>query len=214
MTRTIIATVIGSLITAGIVAVFAYVFVIKENQMRIANVEKAILEIKHSSKNTTTSVQDLKLFVAQAHPDADLRLIQSVRKLRGLDPNEAIVLRGYFASVERASDILDHVQAAPEQVKTIMKTHDITEKEMAAYSATAASIKQNSEAAAYRAWGWSTPIQQIFFAPEQPEGGGNNDNDAQFDYPSESGNAGEGAKPQIYQPELEKSGSIPPADQQ
>jgi hypothetical protein len=80
-----------AVLTTGIVAALGYVFLIKENQVKLEYLEKGLNRIESSIKSSSSSIDAIKLFVVAAHPNRNYLPISSSEKLGKLNPNELTV---------------------------------------------------------------------------------------------------------------------------
>ncbi len=142
----------GLLIVVGgaiIVAVPGYLFVVKENQVRIESLQKSVDEIKLAQnpllpvpgtlkeiRENTEKLQDslnaTKLFVAQAHPDRDTSSLAAIMKLQGFKPSDFTTLAKGLRNVTIVQSTGQVIDAAPEFMK-LMRKYGITAKDISKY---------------------------------------------------------------------------------
>ncbi|KKL83822.1 hypothetical protein LCGC14_1970930, partial [marine sediment metagenome] len=91
--------IIGA-VTVGLPLFFGYIFVVKENQLKIAGIEKELTRYNNQMGRTGGAISALKLFVVTAHPDKDYISLASARKLQTLKPSEIMVLASELSKIE------------------------------------------------------------------------------------------------------------------
>ncbi|WP_061036301.1 MULTISPECIES: hypothetical protein [Vibrio] len=104
----IIKNVLSTVIGAAIVAGFGYVLVVKENQIKIEELQNAInqqsINLAAFSDRQDVAINSIRLFVVSNHPNKDHSTLLSqvsLRKLQGLSPEEyPILVRGLNNIVE------------------------------------------------------------------------------------------------------------------
>lgn len=147
--------VLSSILTVLILAIVGYVFVVKENQIKIdtlenlvkgqsESVERGLRELdaaldthieklNGSLERHRTSVDSLKLFVVSAHPDRDYVSLVSSRKLQSLNPLEFEVLANGLHEYKRSG--LEGVKKMEfgEEFETLIIQHDLNETDLNSY---------------------------------------------------------------------------------
>ncbi|WP_421911685.1 hypothetical protein [Marinobacter sp.] len=145
----------SSLLTALVLAIAGYIFVVKENQIRIDSLEKLvegqsesvegglkeldaaldthIEKLNSSLERHRTSVDSLKLFVVAAHPDRDYVSLVSSRKLQSLSSVEFEVLANGLNEYKHSG--LEGVMKTEygEEFETLLIQHDLNEIDLQSY---------------------------------------------------------------------------------
>lgn len=145
----------ASLLTASILAIVGYVFVVKENQIRIETLENLVKsqsesveegledldtaldthidKLNSSLERQRTNVDSLKLFVVAAHPDRDYVSLVSSRKLQSLKPAELEVLANGLNEYKQRG--LEGVRKTEygEEFETLIMQHDLNETDLQSY---------------------------------------------------------------------------------
>ena len=110
VTKQILAGVITTIVTAVVIGIFAYVLIIKENQLKISHLETQLTQqseiaskeidklgakldklqesIDSNVDKSQSSIDALKLFVVAAHPQRNNGVLTSYNKLQNLNPLE------------------------------------------------------------------------------------------------------------------------------
>ncbi len=123
--------IIVAIISGAVIAISGYVFVVKENQIRIEFLVEQSKELKQSLKEIKGSVNSTNLFVTAAHPKGDLKLLQTSAKLKSLSIGEIGILgsaleSGYFKG--QGSNVL--TEDAPEMVKALNAKHNFNKNDI------------------------------------------------------------------------------------
>lgn len=145
----------SSLLTALIIAILGYVFVVKENKIRIDNLETLVKgqsesvenglkkldssldthveKLNSSLERHRTSVYSLKLFVVAAHPERDYTSLVSFRKLQSLKPAEFEVLANGLNEYKQSG--LEGVKETEygEEFETLIIRHDINDTDIQSF---------------------------------------------------------------------------------
>lgn len=145
----------SSLLAALVLAIAGYIFVVKENQIRIDSLEKLVKgqsesvedglkeldaafdthieKLNRSLDRHRTSVDSLKLFVVAAHPDRDYVSLVSSRKLQSLNSVEFEVLANGLNEYKHSG--LDGVMKTKygAEFETLLIQHDLNETDLQSY---------------------------------------------------------------------------------
>ena len=145
----------SSLLTALVLAIAGYVFVVKENQIRIESLEKLVKSQSESVENGLkeldsaldkhaeqlngslerhrTSVNSLKLFVVAAHPDRDYVSLVSSRKLQSLNPAEFEVLANGLTEYKQSGLVGVRQTEYGDEFEALIMQHDLNESDLQSY---------------------------------------------------------------------------------
>jgi hypothetical protein len=147
--------VLVTLITAAVLGFFGYIFVVKENQIKIEQLEKSIAKesesvaksitditnkldvhyngIKSSIGESRSTIDSLKLFVVAAHPNRDHISLTASAKLQSLNSNQFNVLAtGLMYYKDNSSFNLNSINFNDEFTK-IIEDKKITKTDLDSY---------------------------------------------------------------------------------
>ncbi|MDR4513158.1 hypothetical protein [Nitrosomonas sp.] len=92
MIQGMVKEIIASIVAAGIVAFAGYLFIVKENQLMIRNLSDDLTNIKNEIEKSNSALRATNLFIAQAHPDRDVSMLASMKKLQEFNKQEIKIL--------------------------------------------------------------------------------------------------------------------------
>jgi len=118
--------IIVGLVVAAIMGLGGYILIVKENQVVIEQLQKSFTELKELEMKTTDSLYATRLFVASAHPERDMNLLVSYKKLEELSNEELQQLAaGIRMSTESSptSPIVTATHTGPKTTASLTPTH-------------------------------------------------------------------------------------------
>ena len=121
--------VLIGVISSAILGGFGYIFVVKENQTKIASIEKSLETMSDDMSKSGESMIALKLFVVSAHPNKDYIPLASAKKLGALEPAEIQLLASGLSSA--ASGKIDTFSG--QALSDLIATHGLTENDLRNY---------------------------------------------------------------------------------
>ncbi len=137
MLKEIVSGVVG----AAIIGIPLYMLKIQKMELQIENLKDEASEIKISEVKTKDSLSATKLFIVSRHPDGDISMLSSAKKINDLDTKQLEVLatgvRAYVLQLEfdpRTSFI------SPERAKmfdALVQSKGITQADMSNYAVAA-----------------------------------------------------------------------------
>jgi len=124
-------------ITSSILAVAAYVLVVKENKINIIHIKKELKEMKDIAKKNEDSLVATKLFIAQAHPDRDASNLASLIKLQKFNRAEIVALAQSLPDVKLGPGPNKEIVKLPVSLKELVKKYQLTGNDFANFTAVA-----------------------------------------------------------------------------
>jgi hypothetical protein len=121
--------VLIGIIISAIVAGFGYVILVKENQIKIDNIEKLLGKYDDQMEKSGKTLNALTLFVVSAHPDKNFMPIASARKLEAMDSDAIEVIATSMSKVDNKDAWFASFQAAL-PLKTIKDAYKLTNEDL------------------------------------------------------------------------------------
>lgn len=121
--------VISTILVSGV----GYIFIVKENQMKIDNIEKILSNYDGEMEASGKSINALKLFVVSAHPDKDYIPIASASKLQRMSAKEVSVLAAAMQVDADVPALVGDKMLKSNSARTIIKEYDLTKEDLEVY---------------------------------------------------------------------------------
>jgi hypothetical protein len=96
----IVKGVLIGVISSAVVAGLGYILIVKENQIKIDNIEKILTKYDSQMEKSGETISALKLFVVSAHPDKNYMPIASAKKLEAMDTGAIEVIAASMSKAE------------------------------------------------------------------------------------------------------------------
>jgi len=124
--------VLTGILCTALVSGVGYVFLVKENQIKISNLEKSIIKISDSLDDSGKSISALKLYVVSAHPSKDYMSLASAKKLGSFKPSEIVMLASELIPNEGNQFNLKTINFS-EDLKPIIEKYSINNEDLNSY---------------------------------------------------------------------------------
>ena len=124
--------VLTGVLCTALVSGVGYVFLVKENQIKISNLEKTITKIADSMDDSGESINALKLFVVSAHPSKNYMPLASAKKLGSFKPSEMEILASELMPNEGNKFNVKAVNFS-EDLKPIIEKYKLNNEDLNSY---------------------------------------------------------------------------------
>jgi len=141
--KEIVKSVLIALVTAVILGVFSYTWLIKENQLRAQILQRDLESLSSRVERVNESLNALKLFVASAHPDRNFISITSAEKLQKLTAIELGTLSLQIDKYPTAKAFSLNAKKDNPQINDIMTKHQIDQNDLRDYWGSVKTLKLN-----------------------------------------------------------------------
>ena len=135
--------VLIGLVTIAIPALLGYVWLIRENQIRIQTIQRDIESLSSRVERGNESLNALKLFVVSAHPDRNYISITSAGKLQDLTAGEINTLAAEIDKYSTARAFSLSASKDNPQINDIMARYQIDQNDLRNYWSGVKALKIN-----------------------------------------------------------------------
>ncbi len=121
------------LITTAIIAGFGYVWLVRENQLRIQIMQRDMDRLSFQVESGNNSLYAIKLFVVSAHPDRNMLPVSSANKLQRLEPKEMATLAALIGRYSSAKAFSQRVPNDDPRLGSFLANHEINQNDLQNY---------------------------------------------------------------------------------